>query len=78
MYDFLVVSMIFIGIKVISDKLKSNPRRFSISERSNVIQYDCNGNPLRLVIMNNGEQCWLDTIEEQNDVILEWRSNINE
>lgn len=43
-----------------------------VSERSNVIQYDMMGYPLRLVIMSDGTQQWLDTLEKENDVILEW------
>jgi hypothetical protein len=43
-----------------------------VTERSNVIQYDVMGYPLRLVILNNKEQAWLDTIEQEGDVVLRW------
>jgi len=43
-----------------------------ITHRSNVIQYDVMGYPLRLVILNNKEQAWLDTISQDGDVVLCW------
>lgn len=39
---------------------------------SNVIQFDDMGYPLRLVIDNLGKQIWLDTLEMDGDVILNW------
>lgn len=45
-----------------------------IKERSNVIQYDEMGYPLRLIINYKGEQVWLDTYEEDGDVVLEWKA----
>lgn len=47
-------------------------KRSYVFERSNVIQYDCMGHPLRLVIDNHGEQLWLDTEKQDGDVVLEW------
>ena len=46
-----------------------------IKERSNVIQYDDMGYPLRLIINNKGKQVWLDTEERDGDVVLEWTKN---
>lgn len=43
-----------------------------ITERSNVIQYDDMGYPLRLCIMSDHEQRWVDTYEEEGDVVLKW------
>lgn len=45
-----------------------------VQEYSNVIQYDVMGYPLRLVIMSDGEQIWLDTYEREGDVVLQWKS----
>lgn len=42
-------------------------------KRSNVIQYDEMGYPLRLVITKNGKQAWVDTYEQENDVVLKWK-----
>ncbi|ETU62902.1 hypothetical protein [Enterococcus faecalis] len=41
-------------------------------ERSNVIQFDEMGYPLRLCIMSDGKQCWIDTYEAKGDVVLKW------
>lgn len=53
--------------------------KLEIIERSNVIQYDEMGSPLRLVIVKNykneTEQMWLDTNEQEGDVELEWKNN---
>lgn len=43
-----------------------------ILERSNVIQYDDMGYPLRLCIMSDGTQAWIDTNEREGDVVLRW------
>lgn len=46
-----------------------------ILERSNVIHYDIMGYPLRLCIVKvrkTVSQEWLDTIEEEGDVICKW------
>lgn len=43
-----------------------------IVKRSNVIQFDEMGYPLRLCIMSDGDQAWLDTYEQKNDIVLEW------
>ncbi len=43
-----------------------------VKERSNVIQYDCMGYPLRLIINNKGKQEWLNTDEQEGDVVLQW------
>ncbi|HII4096609.1 TPA: hypothetical protein ACY4J4_001677 [Enterococcus faecium] len=43
-----------------------------IAYRSNVIQYDEMGYPLRYVIMNDKEHIWIDTVEQEGDVVLQW------
>ncbi|MEI4283185.1 hypothetical protein [Tetragenococcus halophilus] len=44
-----------------------------IQRRSNIIQFDDMGYPLRLCTMSDGEQQWVDTYEEDEDVVLEWK-----
>lgn len=46
---------------------------FEITNRSNVIQYDDMGYPLRLVIIDDKEQIWIDSYEGDGDVVLEWK-----
>lgn len=43
-----------------------------IKIRSNVIQYDSMGYPLRLVINRDDKQVWIDTTEFDGDVVLKW------
>ncbi|MBL1228744.1 hypothetical protein IW492_05795 [Enterococcus sp. BWB1-3] len=43
-----------------------------VTHYSNVIQYDEMGYPLRLVIMSDGNQVWLDSYERTGDVVLKW------
>lgn len=43
-----------------------------ISIRSNVIQLDSMGYPLRLCIFTDGKQRWVDSYEREGDVVLEW------
>lgn len=50
-----------------------------IIKRSNVIQYDVMGYPLRLCIVSTGrnfgkktDQIWIDTMEQVGDVVLQW------
>ena len=50
-----------------------------IIKRSNVIQYDVMGYPLRLCIVSTDQsfggktdQMWLDTMEQEGDVVLQW------
>lgn len=43
-----------------------------VVERSNVIQFDEMGYPLRLCIMSDGKQRWIDTYEREGDVALKW------
>ena len=45
-----------------------------IVERSNVVQLDEFGYPLRLVITADGEQVWRYTDSRENDKVLEWTS----
>ena len=45
-----------------------------ILNRSNVIQYDEMGYPLRLCIIdykNRTDQIWIDTTEQEGDVVLQ-------
>lgn len=44
-----------------------------IKVRSNVIQYDSMGYPLRLCIMDNDDQMWIDTSQQDGDVVLRWK-----
>ena len=46
--------------------------RAEIVERSNIIQYDDMGYPLRLCIMSDGKQAWIDTNERDGDIVLRW------
>ena len=43
-----------------------------IKIRSNVIQFDEMGYPLRLVITRDSDQVWIDTNEREGDIVLEW------
>lgn len=49
-----------------------------IVKRSNVIQFDDMGYPLRLDIVQckcgKCEQIWVDTYEKPNDVVLKWNA----
>ena len=51
---------------------KKKEERTKIVERSNIIQYDDMGYPLRLCIMADGKQAWIDTNERDGDVVLRW------
>lgn len=51
---------------------KKKEERTKIVERSNIIQYDDMGYPLRLCIMSDGKQAWIDTNEREGDVVLRW------
>lgn len=68
-----VVIDIFLLIK---KKIKKS-RPTEIVKRSNVIQYDEMGYPLRLCIVKDGEeparQVWLDTTVEEGDIELKWK-----
>ena len=46
-----------------------------IKIRSNVIQFDEMGYPLRLVITRDGDQVWIDTNEREDDIVLEWEES---
>ena len=57
---------------------KRNKDPFRIIYRSNTIQFDEMGYPLRLcIVTGNGrdkqERVWLDTLEEEGDVVLEFK-----
>jgi len=49
---------------------KKKKKIHHIVERTNKIQYDCMGYPLRLVKMSRGEYQWLDSYEEDGDIAL--------
>ena len=55
---------------------KPNSEQCEVIERSNVIQFDEMGYPLRLVMINLGngtvDHVWRDTTEREDDVVLEW------
>ena len=46
-----------------------------IKIRSNVIQFDEMGYPLRLVITRDDGQVWIDTNEREGDIVLEWEES---
>ena len=43
-----------------------------VKTRSNIIQYDSMGYPLRLCIMSNNEQMWIDTHQKEDDIVIIW------
>ena len=51
---------------------KKKSKKVTIVERSNIIQYDNMGYPLRLCIMSDGTQAWIDTNERDGDNVLRW------
>lgn len=53
-------------------ELKSGKPRKVIA-RSNIVQYDDMGYPLRLCIMDDGEQIWLDSYDEETDLVCKWK-----
>ncbi len=62
-------------------KCKVFGHQWKIKKRSNVIQYDDMGYPLRLFICEckhcmKLEQMWIDTEECKNDVVLQWSDYI--
>ncbi len=64
--------MLFLNrIKKSFELKKNNPRK--IVARSNMVQYDDMGYPLRLCIMDDGEQIWLDSYDEETDLVCEWK-----
>lgn len=78
----LVVLLVVYGCVVMAsrcsrdEEIKKEP--FNIIYRSNTIQFDEMGYPLRLcIVAGNGrinpEQVWLDTLEEDGDVILKFK-----
>jgi len=63
--------MIFLTLfKKIFEK-KNIPRK--IVARSNIVQYDDMGYPLRLCVMSDGEQIWLDSYDEETDLVCKWK-----
>jgi len=51
---------------------KKKENKIKIEERSNIIQYDDMGYPLRLCIMSDNTQAWIDTHEREGDIVLRW------
>lgn len=43
-----------------------------VTEYSNIIQFDDMGYPLRLCIMSDSNQMWVDTYEKEGDLVLIW------
>lgn len=66
--------MMKLPYKYLKNKIINN--KSYVKERSNVIQFDDMGYPLRLIINNEGNQVWIDTYEEEDDIILEWKKEI--
>lgn len=54
---------------------QQDTERRHIAYRSNVIQYDEMGYPLRYVIMSDKEHIWIDTVEQESDVVLQWEES---
>lgn len=54
---------------------QQDAKRRHIAYRSNVIQYDEMGYPLRYVIMSDKEHIWIDTVEQEGDVVLQWEES---
>ena len=52
--------------------LEKEEESIKVVERSNVIQYDDMGYPLKLCIMSDGKQAWRDTYEREGDIVLRW------
>lgn len=77
----LVVLLMLYGCFVVSSRFSREEEKkdpFRIIDRSNIIQFDEMGYPLRLcVVAGNGrdkpERVWLDTLEEDGDVVLEFK-----
>lgn len=59
-------------LKRLFELKKDKPRK--IIARSNIVQYDDMGYPLRLCIMDDGEQIWLDSYHEETDLVCKWKS----
>ena len=57
-------------VKKLFELKKDTPRK--IIARSNIVQYDVMGYPLRLCVMSDGEQIWLDSYHEDTDIELKW------
>ncbi len=59
---------------------KKNKDPFRIIHRSNTIPFDEMGYPLRLCVVTGNrrdkpERVWLDTLEEDGDVVLKFKIN---
>ena len=56
--------------------------QFIIAEKSNAIQYDNMGYPLRLCLVKckcgMSKQLWIDTSKEFNDVVVNWQRRESE
>lgn len=77
----LVVLLAIYGCFVMSSRFSREEEKkdpFRIIHRSNTIQFDEMGYPLRLcIVTGNGrdkpERVWLDTIEEEGDIVFEFK-----
>lgn len=58
--------------RIIQRLFQPKEKIIRVVHRSNIIQFDCMGYPLRLCIMSDNSQLWVDTIEQENDKILRW------
>ena len=73
--------LFFLGLTFVHDVKENKPKPHEeIIWKSNVIQFDEMGSPLRLCIVKTNEkpytdQVWLDTIQRPNDIVLEWEKN---
>lgn len=62
------------------DEKEEENRIFKITHRSNVVQLDDMGYPLRLCIVEypnkKSDQVWIDTVDREGDVVLVWEECI--
>ena len=78
-----VLILLMIGVLSMPRKEMKNVscgEELSIISRSNVIQFDEMGYPLRLCIVRTNkepytDQMWIDTTQRPNDIVLEWEKN---
>lgn len=77
----IAILLVIYGCFVVASRISREEEKkdpFRIIYRSNTIQFDEMGYPLRLcIVAGNGrinpEQVWLDTLEEDGDVVLKFK-----
>ena len=53
-------------------KLFKRKKLWTVTQVSNIVQYDSMGYPLVLCICSDGEQRWVDTYDTEKDVEIKW------